>query len=291
MKTLTSPPSLLPLYARAAVTGPLHRGDALPGSTYELLDQRIDAGHLAAYQRVCGFRVGGELPPTYLHVLAFPLSVALMTEQAFPFPLVGLVHVANSITVARPVMSDEAVSLTVRAADLRPHPAGRQLDLLAEARVGDELVWSGRSTYLRRGQPSEKSPSGERSGHRSEKPRAEAPAQEGPLSLVRVPGDIGRRYAAVSGDRNPIHLYGLTAKAFGFPSAIVHGMWLTARTLATLEGRLPASYTVDVAFKLPVLLPSTVAVAARPDGAGGWRLDVRNARSGKPHLAGTVTAR
>lgn len=281
MKTLTSPPALLPLYAKAAATGPLHRGDALPDSAYELVDQRIDADHLAAYQRVCGFRVADVLPATYLHVLAFPLSVALMTEQAFPFPLVGLVHVANSITVHRPVTSDETVSLTVRAADLRPHAAGRQLDLLADARVGDELVWSGRSTYLRRGKPS---------GDKTDRPRAEAPAQEGPVSLVRVPGDIGRRYGAVSGDRNPIHLYGLTAKAFGFPSAIAHGMWLKARTLAALEGRLPVAYTVDVAFKLPVLLPSTVAVAARPDGVGGWALDVRNSRSGKPHLAGTVTA-
>ena len=77
-----------------------------------------------------------------------------------------------------------------------------------------------------------------------------------------MPGDIGRRYAAVSGDRNPIHLHALTAQAFGFPSAIAHGMWLKARTLASLEGRLPDAYTADVAFKLPVLLPSTVSIAA-----------------------------
>jgi acyl dehydratase len=280
MKTLTSPPSLLPLYAKAAVTSPLHRGDTLPDSVYQLAPQSIDAEHLAEYDRVCGFRYGDVLPATYLHVLAFPLQVALMSEQAFPFPLVGLVHVANEITVRRPVTASEEVAFTVRAADLQPHPAGRQLDLLSEASVDGAVVWSGRSTYLRRGGTPPDRP-------RDRTPRAAADAPKGAVSQVRVGGDIGRRYAAVSGDRNPIHLYGLTAKAFGFPSAIAHGMWLKARTLAALEGRLPDAFTVQVAFKTPVLLPSTIQIATERAG-DGWALDVRNARSGKPHLSGTV---
>lgn len=276
---LEQPPALLPMYAKAAATGPLHRGGALPDSRYTLADQAIDAKHLADYQRVCGFRTTDVLPPTYLHVLAFPVTVALMTERAFPFPLVGLVHVANSITVARPVHADERVCFDVRAADLRPHPAGRQLDLLVDASVAGETVWTGRSTYLRRGGGS---------GDKTEKPaRTEAPAPAGPAAMVKVPDDIGRRYGAVSGDRNPIHLHSLTAKAFGFPSAIAHGMWLKARTLAALQGRLPDALTVEVAFKTPVFLPSTIAIAATATG-DGWDLDVRNARSGKPHLTGTV---
>jgi acyl dehydratase len=282
-QTLTAAPSLVQLYAKAAVTAPLHRGNSLPESTYQLAPQAIDQDHLAAYDRVCGFRFGDTLSPTYLHVLAFPLQVALMTERAFPFPLVGLVHVANAITVHRPVGIGEQIAFTVRADNLRPHPAGRQLDLLTEASVDGETVWSGRSTYLRRaGKPSER-PAGER------RPGTEATTPAGTPVQIRVPGDVGRRYGAVSGDRNPIHLSGLSAKAFGFPSAIAHGMWLKARTLATLEGRLPGAYTVEVSFKLPVLLPSTVAVTSTVSEAG-WELDVRSARSGKPHLAGTVIA-
>jgi MaoC like domain len=279
---LSAPPSLLPLYAKAAVTAPLHRGAALPASVYTLADRTIDRQHLAAYQQVCGFAVSDVLPPTYLHVLAFPLSVALMTERSFPFPLVGMVHVANSITLARAVTADETVSFRVRAEDLRPHPAGRQFDLLAEATVDGELVWSGRSTYLRRGKPpgAPSDPS---------RPNRDLGPQTGAISQVRVPDDIGRRYGAVSGDRNPIHLHKLTAKAFGFRSAIAHGMWLKARALAALEGRLPDAYTVEVAFKLPVLLPATIGIAAA-EADNGWNLDVRNVTSGKPHLAGTITA-
>ncbi|MDQ2749409.1 MAG: MaoC/PaaZ C-terminal domain-containing protein [Pseudonocardiales bacterium] len=282
-KAMARPPSLARLYARAALNaslsrrrGDAHRGEALPDLVYELSEQQIDSGRLAAYQRVCGFRVTDELPPTYLHVLAFPLAVAVMVERAFPFPLVGLVHIANSITVVRPVHAAERVSFIVRAEDLRPHPAGCQVDLVAQARVDDEIVWSGRSTYLHRGEPAEQ---------HTEKAELAEPA--GAVAFVRVPENMGRKYGAVSGDRNPIHLHAWSAKPFGFPKAIAHGMWLKARTLAALEGRLPAAYTVDVAFKTPVLLPSALAIATEPTTAG-WTLDVRAARSGRPHLAGSV---
>jgi acyl dehydratase len=281
---LRNPPSLLPMYARAALAVlPVPGlkpggGSTLPDSSYTLAEQAIDPEHLREYQRVCGFATSDLLPATYLHVLAFPVTVKLMTEPAFPFPLIGLVHVANSITVHRPVRADETVSFAVSADNLRDHPAGRQLDLLVSAIVGGETVWTGCSTYLRRGGGSAP----------STRERKEATTPNGAAAIVRVPDDIGRRYGAVSGDRNPIHLHSLTAKAFGFKSAIAHGMWLKARTLAALEGRLPDAYTVDVAFKTPVFLPSTVAIAAERAGTG-WSLDVRNAKSGKPHLTGSIS--
>jgi acyl dehydratase len=283
VKELSAPPSLAALYAKAAVTGPLHRGgDTLPDSVYRLAEQEIDVEHLAAYQQVCGFRVSDVLPPTYLHILAFPLSVALMTERSFPFPLIGAVHVNNTITVHRPVHAHERPSFEVRVADLRPHPAGTQFDLLASGTIGGDEVWTGRSTYLRRGNAQD--------GGEKQKKRSAATPEPSGVTRIRVPADIGRRYGAVSGDRNPIHLHALTAKAFGFPSAIAHGMWLKARTLASLEGRLPDAFTVDVAFKTPVLLPSTIAVST-PRTDTGYTLDVRNAKNGKPHLGGTVTPR
>jgi acyl dehydratase len=269
------------MLAKAALSGPLHRGDTLPDSSYELADQRLDPEHLAAYDRVCGFRFTDRLPPTYLHVLVFPLSVALMTERSFPFPLVGVIHVANSITVYRPVTLAEPVSVTVRAANLRPHPAGRLFDLLAEASVAGQTVWTGSSTYLRRG-------GGDRATARPVRPSEAGEPPSAPTALVRVTADIGRRYAAVSGDWNPIHLHAWTARAFGFGSAIVHGMWLKARALAVLEGRLPDAYTVEVAFKAAVPLPSTVAITAS-QADSGWRLDVRDSRSGRPHMSGTVS--
>ena len=294
------------------------RGAGLPDTELVLPEVRVDADHLAGYARVCGFGVRDELPPTYPHVLAFPLAMQLMTDRAFPFPMIGLVHVANTITVARPLRLDEPFALRVRVVDLRPHERGRQFDVIQEATAGGEPVWRDVSTYLRRGGPSGPSggPSGGSSGGptggpsgrstggvsaagggsggprpqaRSADGRPADPPLQAPAAVWRVGEDIGRRYAAVSGDRNPIHLHAFAARAFGFPRAIAHGMWTKARCIAALEGRLPAAYTVTVAFKLPVLLPAKVAFGAENAGDLGWRFTLRDARSGRPHLAGTVT--
>ena len=281
---LTTPPSTLALYRKAI----LHRGSgAAVGSAdrLQLADQPIDAERLWRYQQLCGFRVSDVLPPSYLHLLAFPLSLALMTRPEFPFPVLGLIHVENEINQRRPVRADERVTVRTWATNYHPGPSGRAVDLCSEALVGDEVVWQERSCYLHREQAGESRPDSAEIPAPAPKPPAEA-SPNAPVIRWQAAADVGRRYAAVSGDRNPIHLHDLTAKAFGFRSAIAHGMWLKARTLAAFEGRLPAELSVQVAFKTPVFLPSTVELQATPSESG-WQFQVRGVRSGKPHLWGS----
>jgi acyl dehydratase len=255
-------------------------GDELPTDVIEQPDVRIDREHLTAYQKVCGFPVSDRLPATYPHMVAFPHSMNLMTRLSFPFGAIGLVHVANEIEVLRPLTADDGFDLTVRTANLRDHERGRQFDVVAEGTVAGEPVWHSTSTYLHR----EGSSSGGGKKARKEPPR---PAEGS--SIWKVPGDIGRRYAAVSGDANPIHLHALTARLFGFPSAIAHGMWVKARCLAALDGHLPRDgYTAAVQFKLPMTIPAKAAFASWPEG-DGRAFAVTDARSGKPHVSGTVT--
>lgn len=287
IRTLKRPPGSLELYARAAL--PLvpgasllpfvaGRGRDVPDIQLALDGVTVDQRHLAEYARVCGFALRDELPATYLHVRAFPLHMALMTDGGFPFPAVGLVHLANRITVHRPARAEETFDLRVRATPIAPHPKGRTFAIVSEARVGDELVWEDESTMLRRGGGSEGA---------TERPAAEPPS--GPGLEWRLQGDLGRRYAAVSGDRNPIHLHPYTAKLFGFPKAIAHGMWTKAACLAALERTLPDAYTVDVAFRRPILLPTRVTfVSDEQDGA--TRFAVRATKDPDViHLEGTVT--
>lgn len=278
-RSFTEAPALRPLVARSLLRRG-HRPAALPAVEYVQAGRRMDADALARYQRVCGFDVGSVVPATFVHVQAFGLATALMAEPGFPFPLLGLIHVADRITQARPIDVGEPLDLRVWAADLRDHPAGRQVDLCTVAEISGEPVLSEVSTYLHRSGPAP-----------ARAPRA-GDAPPAPTAVWRLPADLGRRYAAVSGDYNPIHLSKIAARAFGFPRAIAHGMWLNARLLAALAPRLPAHFTVDIAFKTPALLPSAVAFDAgrlgTAPGADGWAVSVRAARTGRPHLSGTV---
>ncbi len=291
-RTLTSPPSILPLYARAAaplipgaslLPGIPGRGREIPDLELTLPDVAADRDAVAGYAKVCGFTLRDALPPTYPHVQAFPLHMAVMADGGFPFGAVGLVHVENRIVQHRPIGLGEQLTLRVRATKLEPHPKGRTFSIVSEAHVGGELVWEDVSTMLRRG-----GGSGEPAGDKAAKPSkngAEAPAAAS--AEWKLGGDLGRRYAAVSGDRNPIHMHALTAKPLGFPRAIAHGMWTKARALAALEGTLPDAYSVDVSFRRPILLPGTVAFASEQDG-DGIRFAVRDAKRGTPHLDGRV---
>ena len=146
-------PGLGRLYAKALTTARGRHGDRLPDVTLELPEATIGRDHLASYADVCGFRHSDVLPATYPHVLAFPLAVSLMVDPSFPFALPGLVHVANRIAQKRALRADERLSLRVWAADLREHPRGRQFDMLTEALVDGNTVWTESSTYLHRQLP------------------------------------------------------------------------------------------------------------------------------------------
>ena len=280
---------MLPLFARAGagmIPGASRlpfiggeRPQEVPDLVLTLKDVTVDRDRLAAYDRVCRFPLRDNLPPTYPHMLVFPLQLALMTDSSFPFPALGLVHIANRIVQHRPIRIGEPLALRVWAADLTDDPRGRRFSLRSEARVDDALVWEEDSTILKRGGGS---PGGGRRPARKDQP-------ELPVTATwRLPGDLGRRYASVSGDMNPIHMHQLSARLFGFPTAIAHGMWTKARCLAALDPRLPDSFAVEVEFRKPILLPATVEFAEHADGAG-VSFAVRGAGKGTPHLDGRVS--
>ena len=221
----------------------------------------IDRGHVAAYAELCGFPRKDTVPLTYPHLLAFALHLAIMTDASFPFPAIGTVHLENSHHPAPPDRRRrEARRSTARAENLRPHAKGRVFDFLTDGALA-AASWCGR-------RPRRSCAAASGDERRGTPGAAFARRARRPAIAWRLPGDLGRRYAAVSGDRNPIHLYPLTAKALGFPRQIAHGMWSKARCVAALENRLPDAVTVDVAFKKPILLPGTVAFGSRAVDAG-----------------------
>lgn len=283
-------PATLPLMLKAALPalpvigglpGIKHRSGEAPDLVLTRSGVETDPKHLATYREICGFPHTEHVPATYPHMAAFGLHMALMTDTAFPFAPMGLVHLRNSITQYRPIDTDDIIDVTVRAADLRPHPKGRLIDVFTEVKVDGDVAWTETMTLFSRGK-----------GGGPEQTAAPLERVEAPKGVVhwKLDGGLGRRYGAVSGDRNPIHLYPITAKAFGFPSNIAHGMWTKARCLAALENKLPDAFTVDVEFRKPILLPSTVVFGSRTSGES-ITFGVTGAKKPSTHLVGRVTAR
>jgi acyl dehydratase len=317
VETLPALPGLAGLYARgAAASGRIAAGRALPGwgsaapaSEGALALPRVAyrvpgvetapmRAHVRDYQRLLHEPGSEALPAGYLHVLAFPLATAVMVRGDFPLPLLGLVHLANDVSLTRPVMLGDVLEVRAWAENLRPHKRGVQVDLVAEVLVEDPSggasvpAWRGVSTYLAKGfeVPDDALSAAEPAEAASGVDRAPAGTWTPPLPTGRwaLAGGTGRAYAAISGDRNPIHLSALSAKAFGYPRAIAHGMYTAARALAEVGPARGGTYRWTVEFARPVLLPGTVDVAITPGDDGftyvGWNSG-RRAR----HFTGTVT--
>jgi acyl dehydratase len=250
----------------------------LPDLGLRLNDVGLDAKHLAAYRKVCGFSADGRLPITYPHIHAFPLHMALITSRGFPFPAMGLVHVRNGITQYRPIAEREQLNIKCHLGKLTQVEKGYEFSVFTIVSTAGERVWASESVNFFRG-----------GGSGEKKPRE--PSRPEPATDVvewKVAGDTGRRYGAVSGDRNPIHLYPFTARLFGFKRQIAHGMWSKARCLAHLQHKLPEqAFSVDVHFKLPMFIPATVKFEQQSTGSGlNFRLLAQDGI--KPHLSGEL---
>ncbi|CAM2806593.1 MULTISPECIES: MaoC family dehydratase [Pseudomonas] len=256
--TLPGSPALPPLYWRAALKRKI-TGTTLPDSGLHCRVQ-VNPEAVAAYRKVCGFAQSPVLPATYPHILAFGLQLQLLTAREFPFPLLGLVHLSNRIRVFRPMGGVSDVRVSVHTRNLQAHAKGATFDLITTVEDSLGLLWEGESQMLCRGVKLE--------GLAPES--LPTPNRVSELSRWQAPSDIGRRYARVSGDYNPIHLSALTAKLFGFPQAIAHGLWNKARTVAALDEHLPAAnIEIYVEFKKPVRLPGEVILLTSAPGSSG----------------------
>ncbi len=277
------PPGLWSLYSRALLPKDKPSGSdiRIPGLSARLIGVSTVNDNLKRYQKICGFGTQTAVPFTWPHILAFPLHLKLLTEKAFPLPLLGLVHLRNHITQHRPIGAGESLDIAVRLEGQNNTPKGLEFDLVTEAWAAGRLVWEETSTNLFRQTDKSKKKSG---GKPPELPRYAETLD------ISAPESIGRQYASVSGDRNPIHLHALTAKAFGFPRAIAHGMWSKARVLALLEqqsGWRQDAVSVSCQFKKPLFLPGTAQLNWQA-GKSGWDYQLLNASGAAPHLSGEI---
>ena len=267
----TAPPSVSLLRLGLRRAPGLRAGDRLPRLSARLVGARV--GDDPRWRALCGYPDGGPAPLPWPFLAAAALHKALLAHPAFPLPAMGLVHLRQTLRAARPLMPDEMGDLVVEGGDWRPARRGVEFDLQTRFEVQGQEVWGGTTTAW--------SPAGP--GHGEDRARPSVPEPAGDPVPLEVPEDLGRRYARVSGDFNPIHWHAWTARPFGFRRAIIHGMWTLSRALALAGAGLGP---VDARFLAPVPLPSAPVLRVDPPGPGPRRLRVD--LDGRPCLVATL---
>jgi acyl dehydratase len=218
------------------------------------------------HQLVCWDPISEFVHPCYLHSLAFPLHIMLLLLPEFVFPLLGLVHVSNQIRQLRPIKKNERLIVSSCFGELELHPKGWLFSIKVEFHSGPELVWQSTSTNLFRVKHDY-----------NDYPIAEStlPSFTHPLNTTwLLNSSLGRQYAKVSGDFNPIHLTKWVARLFGFKQHIIHGMLTKSYCISTLQKITPSlllnAFEVNTTFKQPVYLPSEVMLSVQPDASDSF---------------------
>jgi acyl dehydratase len=241
----------------------------------------VEASKVADYAKVCGFTPAQGVPMLFPHLEAFPLAMMLFGSSHFPWPGMGLVHLANRAKQYQRINVGDELRIEMQTGELFAHKKGQVFTLHARALRQGQLVWDSTWTLL---SMAVKQPQGP--AYVSELADETALAHQADFM---APGGLGRRYGAVSGDINPIHMTNITAKLMGFKQAIAHGMWTKARAMAMLMPKEPVDQAeVNVEFKNPLFLPARIALWANRDDHRGL-FEVRNAKGDKTHLRGHLT--
>lgn len=256
------PPMGLPLLLRALCKRAAAGAPALAASGASFRIDGIDPAHVRRYNAAFGFP-GEAIPPTFLYLLAQRAQLASLLALPIPFRIPGLIHLDNTLAVHGAPRCDAPLVLTTTLA--LPPPAANgavQCVLRTEAFDGARLAFSCASTYLIR--------RGARGSGAGASPAA-VPAGP-PLATWALGADAGRRYAALSGDWNPIHLWPWSARLMGMRVPIIHGMETVARACAQLQRAHPGRIaSVACRFRNPVPLGASAALF---EGAGPDRFIV-----------------
>lgn len=260
----------------------LRRRNGTPASRARLVVERwglrAEPRRLAAYLRATGGdripQLCGPdalLPPLYPAVWETQLALELLARPQAPSIRGGVVHLESELLLVRPLRAHDSARCRLELERIEPEPHGRVLTLAARTwNATGQLCTEARTRLLARGGPAADRAPGRRERGAPETAAAAEPAWS-ELARWRIHSDHGRRYARASGDYNPIHLWSLTARPFGFRRPILHGHCTAALAAHALIERLchgdaSALRRLKVAFRRPLLLPAEVRLLCASTG-------------------------
>ena len=277
-------PSLGPAYFRAFTPGRSKFSglENIPRLESKWMQASESAENIQAYRELCGIGNDGNLPVLYPHVLTSSMHIHLITDKRFPASALGAVHSRMHIVQYEPIPDSQKVDLHCRISNARTLKAGLETDIVTTVTADDKRLWQSVATYIFRGRKFGKP--GEQHPWATFDPLGEASIE----AQWHVPADMGKRYAKITGDYNPIHVSRFMAKMFGFKRDIVHGMWCLCRCLAHIQDfSYEQPVRLDAAFKGPIFMDSGCTMKGHEIDQG-YRFDLYNEGNSRPSIVSVL---
>lgn len=213
-------------------------------------------------------------PPLFGFLAGWDALTDAVTSALGDGPVRSIVHVGQCVVNHRFPRAGDATLSRARVASIRTSALGATLVTHVEVSdVAGDCASESWSTLLVAG-----SNLNDTAGPSAPSFRSDADGEPTTFDDL-VDDDLPDRYAAVSGDRNPIHLDDQAARMAGLPGRVVHGMCTLAIALrhvvtSACDGDPARISTVSAKFARPVLVAQVVRtkVWTAREGAG-FRVD------------------
>lgn len=255
---------------------------ALPRISARWSQHRVHPGELESFLELCGLDGSREsgcdsLPLLYPHVIGFPMQMAVLTHPRFPVPIWRMLQVRNRLLQLAPLSRRMPFDLTVGLAGSRILDKGAEFDLRVTANADGQTLWEGVTTFYTRGRFG---------APRGGEPSSSPAPDETIVAEWRLPVGSGRRFGRLSGDYNPIHLWGWYARRMNFQRASFHPQRVLGACLARLPALDPARpQRLDAWLKGPVYYGAQVTLrASSGDGQSVFALNMQD--ESRPAIVG-----
>ena len=253
---LNNLPSNFSLLGRAFLTISRKNNMNAESMSFEktFLAKPIDQAKLVKYNQL--FRRNNSIIPlTFLYFMSQRAQVALMLDKRVGFSIPGLIHTDNELSLVN--LPDLHLPWKIDS-HLRINRVGEhdriQIVLNSRLNQDNKMVASCKSIYQVLNKNKDKKKNKNKAVNNSITNFSKEQCE-----LWAIDSGMGLRYARISGDYNPIHLYKSTAKIFGFRLPIIHGMYSHSRIVDTLEHHFEKSIkNISISFRKPIFLPSNV---------------------------------
>ena len=256
MKNITfkSLPRLSTLYLKAGIKRNAKQLKSIPELSLKVSGFKINRKQLSNYLNAFEYENMKGLPAPFLYLATQSIQLYMLTLPEFPLSPAGLVHLGVRFEQRKELPPEWQGDVVMSITNQRHSKKGLVLDIESRFENNTGTVhFIIVSSYLARAVKVRNDDALPKLVSFDEKLFNGGHSFDTSFSVGQ---NEGRRYARLSGDFNPIHLYGWSAKLFGFKMPIIHGLYMISKVYSELYRQHKAlPFEGFFQFKSPLYLP------------------------------------